>query len=304
MFLGTAPRLDHRDALCTEGARVRLVGRHFHAHERLQWDLQTSGIRTAIDDRRDPHHARARAFRGVDGLACREPGRDHVLDDDDAIGWREREAATQRQLAVLPFREDRAQVHRAADFLPDHDAAKSGREDHGRLQMLEARGKRTPQLFGEVRVLQHERALQVPIAVKPRRKLEVPFEQCTGLPEEIKNFVICHLSSGEYRPSNANPSGRFPRTPSLAPLAGARCPAPFRSRHGVVLDGGAVKPLRRCSSNNLRIRLYSSAQLDARSKPWFSTGYGASSQFSLRSSMRRCASRTESWNRTFVSTMP
>ena len=48
-------------------------------------------------------------------------------------------------------------------------------------------------------------------------------------------------------------------------------------------------------SNSLKMRLYSSAQLVASTKPWSSTGYTASSQFSFRSSISRCTSRTESW---------
>src|SRR3954467_5847391 len=58
------------------------------------------------------------------------------------------------------------------------------------------------------------------------------------------------------------------------------------------------------SSKSLRILLYSSAQLVSSSKPWFSTGNGATDQFCLRSSMSRCTRRTLSWNSTFVSTMP
>ena len=57
-------------------------------------------------------------------------------------------------------------------------------------------------------------------------------------------------------------------------------------------------------SKSFRMRLYSSAQLLACTKVWSSTGYGATDQFSLRNSMRRCIRRTVSWNPTLVSTMP
>src|SRR5437762_11000421 len=56
----------------------------------------------------------------------------------------------------------------------------------------------------------------------------------------------------------------------------------------------------RFSSNSLRILLYSSAQLVSSVKLWFSIGYGATSQLSLRSSISRWTSRTESWKNTFV----
>src|SRR5215471_13013196 len=48
------------------------------------------------------------------------------------------------------------------------------------------------------------------------------------------------------------------------------------------------------SVNNFRMRLYSSAQLSSRSKPWSSTGYGATSHLVLRSSISFSISRTVS----------
>ena len=44
-----------------------------------------------------------------------------------------------------------------------------------------------------------------------------------------------------------------------------------------------------------KIRRYSSVHESGRTKPWFSTGYDASSQLVLPSSIRRCVSRTMSW---------
>src|SRR5450759_1711985 len=72
-------------------------------------------------------------------------------------------------------------------------------------------------------------------------------------------------------------------------------------------DGGGEEVGRayfKLVSKSLRMRLYSSAQLEASTNEWSSTGYGATDQFSLRSSMRRCVRRTVSWNSTLVSTMP
>src|SRR5947207_229929 len=63
-------------------------------------------------------------------------------------------------------------------------------------------------------------------------------------------------------------------------------------------------PFFRFDSNKLKIRLYSSAQLVGCTKPWSSTGYIATDQFSLRNSISRCTRRTESWKNTLVSTMP
>lgn len=48
-------------------------------------------------------------------------------------------------------------------------------------------------------------------------------------------------------------------------------------------------------SNRLKMRPYSSVQLAGRTNPWFSTGYDASHQFVLPSSISRSSRRTMSW---------
>src|SRR5690349_21364589 len=56
----------------------------------------------------------------------------------------------------------------------------------------------------------------------------------------------------------------------------------------------AAPRLARCVLNSSKMRRYSSAHDDGRTNPWSSTGYGASSQFVLPSSMSRCVRRTMS----------
>ena len=120
-------------------------------------------------------------------LARRAAGRDDVLDDEHAIGWRQREAAAQRQRAVLTLGEHRADAERAPDFLADDDAAERRRQDDGRLQVRVRVRQRVAERVGELGILQHERALQVAVAVQPGRQPEVPFEQRAGLAEQIED---------------------------------------------------------------------------------------------------------------------
>ena len=91
--------------------------------------------------------------------------------------------------------------------------------------MGHAGSERLAERRGKFRILQDQRALEVPIAVQSGRETEVPFEQRTRLPEQIENSFRVHYVA-------------FP-----------------------------LCVVRKLSSNNFRMRLYSSAQLDASVKP-------------------------------------
>src|SRR5258708_6232195 len=124
-------------------------------------------------------------------------------------------------------------------------------------------GDRAAGGLGVLRVLQHERALQIAGTVKPGRQPEMALEQCARLAEQIKKLVAGHSALSPF-------AHELRRTPRGLPEAVS------------------------VSSNSLRIRRYSSAQLVSSSKPWFSTGKGANDQCSFRSSISRCTRRTES----------
>ena len=59
-------------------------------------------------------------------------------------------------------------------------------------QIAHAIGDRAAERLGLLRMLQHERALQVAGAVQPRRQAEVAFEQRARPAEQIKKLVACH----------------------------------------------------------------------------------------------------------------
>ena len=53
----------------------------------------------------------------------------------------------------------------------------AGDSDDRRLQMPRAVGQRRAELLGEIGILQHQRALQVAVAVQPGRQPEMPLEK-------------------------------------------------------------------------------------------------------------------------------
>ncbi len=121
----------------------------------------------AIDEGTGAHDPGAVGDDGH-GLARGLAGSDDVLDDDHAIGWAERKAAPQHQLALQALGEDRADAQRARDLVADDEAAKRrGQHDCGRQTDKLCR-KRAAKRLSLSRVLQDEGRLQIPPAVQPR----------------------------------------------------------------------------------------------------------------------------------------
>src|SRR6185295_17879323 len=120
----------------------------------------------AIDDARGADDVAARRPRHLHRLARRSAGGDDVLDDQHAIGLADDEPAPQRERAVLALDEDRADAERARDLVADDDAAERRREDHRRPQITGALRDRAAQRLGMLRMLQHQRALQIARAVQ------------------------------------------------------------------------------------------------------------------------------------------
>src|ERR1044071_4418193 len=115
--------------------------------------------------------------REIDRLTCGSAGGHDVLDDEHALAGIESESAPQRQPPVLPLGKDRANAQRAADLLADHDSAEGGRQHGLHVEAAYAIGNGEAERFGFARMLQHERALQIPGTVQSGGEAEVAFEQ-------------------------------------------------------------------------------------------------------------------------------
>jgi hypothetical protein len=129
----------------------------------------------------------------ADGLASRSRRRDHVLDDEDALGRGDRESTSERELAILALREDRAHAKRAADLLAYDDPAECRRQHRLRVQLSHAFSECPAERLRMLRMLEHERALQIAAAVQTRREPEMPFEQRAAKPKKRQNVVRCHF---------------------------------------------------------------------------------------------------------------
>ena len=87
--------------------------------------------------------------------------------------------------------------------MPDDDAPQRGRQDEGGFRVAQAFGKGLSERSRVLGMLQDERALEVPGAVKARRQPEMPFEKRAGSAEEIEQLVAGHE---EVRRSGSIPS--------------------------------------------------------------------------------------------------
>src|SRR6185295_4508187 len=90
--------------------------------------------------------------------------------------------------------EDRADAERARDLVADDDAAERRREDHRRPQITGALRDRAAQRLGMLRMLQHQRALQIARAVQARGQPEVSVEQRARAAIEIEEIVARHAA--------------------------------------------------------------------------------------------------------------
>ena len=144
----TRTRLDDRNTLLAERTRVGLIGLHVHRQQRVKRHVESLLAAAAIDHRARADHDRARRARHVHRLARRAAGGDDVFDDQHLLAGVEREAAAQRQRAVLPFREDGADPKGASYFLADHDAAERRRQHRDRAERSNERAQRCAQRLG------------------------------------------------------------------------------------------------------------------------------------------------------------
>ena len=148
------------------GAIVGLVAGDFQFEQGAGGDVELEASAAAINDGAGGDGQGAFLFYDADGFARGAAGGPHVFDDQDAFAGLQLEAATQSHLAgAITFDEKRADTEGARDFMADNYAAKRGRDDAGNRVILEEFGESAAELFGVLRMLQHERALDVGGAV-------------------------------------------------------------------------------------------------------------------------------------------
>src|SRR5262249_47815055 len=123
---------------------------------------------TAVDDGRRADDLSPGSSSHIDCLPRRFTRRHDVLDDKDFFARRQPEPAPQRQFAVLPLGEDRADAKSAPYFLSNDNPAQRRREDGLRAEGTKMVRERDPTRLSVTRMLQHESTLQVAWTVQSR----------------------------------------------------------------------------------------------------------------------------------------
>src|SRR5271163_1319952 len=152
------------------GAIVGLVAGDVHFEQGAGGDVEFEASAAAVDDGAGGYRQAAFLFDYADGFAGGAACGPDVFDDEDAFTGLQLEAAAQRHLAgAVAFDEERANAEGAGDFVADNQAAESGRDDAGDGVIFEAFGEGAAELFGMLRMLQDQRALDVGGAVASAR---------------------------------------------------------------------------------------------------------------------------------------
>ena len=170
-------RFDHRLTCSTQRTRLRLIRRDRERGQRVIRHIEALLTAAAVDNRRGPNDLRAGCARHVNRLARRSSGRHDVLDDQHLLARRERKSPAKHQLAVLPLGKDGPDSEGTTDLLPDDNSAKRRRKDDLRAQTFDPLGNVRPAGLGMRRMLQNQRALQIPRTVKAGGQPKMPLEQ-------------------------------------------------------------------------------------------------------------------------------
>jgi hypothetical protein len=152
-----------------------------------------------IDDRGRSDDPGPGGARHIDRLAGRLPRRHDILDNQDAIVRTQRETATQCQLPILAFGEERPKAQRTPDLLTDDNPAEGRRQHHVRAEATDTVTELRAERLGLTGMSQNQGALHVSGAVQAGRQTEVTFEEGADAAEAIQDGIgrySRHL--GEY----------------------------------------------------------------------------------------------------------
>jgi hypothetical protein len=150
------------------GAIVGLVAGDFHFEQGAGGDIELEASAAAVNDGAGGYRQGAFLFYYADGFARGAAGGPHIFDHQNAFAGLQFEAAAQGHLAgAVAFDEKRADAESARDFVSNNQATERGRDDAGDGMILETFGEGAAQLFGVLRMLQDQRALDVSGAVAP-----------------------------------------------------------------------------------------------------------------------------------------
>ena len=124
--------------------------------------LSSRRAAAAVNDGTGGHRQAAFLFNDADGFPRGAAGCPNVFDHQNSFAGLQLEPAAQRHLAgAIAFDEERADTESASNFVADNQAAERRRDNAGDGVILETFGEGTTELFGVLRMLEHQRALDV-----------------------------------------------------------------------------------------------------------------------------------------------
>lgn len=162
----------------------------------MPWDAEIDGAAAAVDEGTGADGESAELSDDVHDFAGGAAGSDDVFDDEAAFSGLNGETAAKLHDGILPFGEEGADAEGAGDFMRDDDAAERGGDDQidgadaGVLSGLFA--EFGAERRGDAGMLKNERALQIAIAVKPRREEEMSLQQGLILFKDVEYVFSRH----------------------------------------------------------------------------------------------------------------
>ncbi len=144
------------------GAIVGLVAGDVHFEQGAGSDAEFEASAAAVNDGTGGYGQAAFLFYYADGFARGTAGSPDIFYHQDAFAGLQFETAAQGHLAgAITFDKQRTDTESASNFVADDQSAESRRDDAGDGVILETLGEGAAELFGVLRMLQNQRALDV-----------------------------------------------------------------------------------------------------------------------------------------------
>ena len=145
----------------------------------------------AVHDDADSRDLPAVGTDNVNGFLDAAAARDNVLRNDEPLVRCDLEAATENEPALVLLHENVALTQGSADFLSDHDPAKSGGDDRVAFKMPKLVRQPPADVCRDVGILEEKRALKKLPAMQAGSQNEVAIEQSPCSAEE-REQILAH----------------------------------------------------------------------------------------------------------------
>lgn len=188
-------------------AVVRLVAGNCHLDQSARRNREFEAATAAVNQSPSRNDKTALLLDHTDCFACGAACGPNVFDHEHAFSRFNFETSTQRHLSgAIALDEKRTHAKGASNLITDDDAPERRGHDARDRKFTETLGKRMTELFGVLRVLENQGALNVCAAVSPARKLKMPGADRSDLFEKLENVVTLHSLPPPWMCQSLSPS--------------------------------------------------------------------------------------------------